>query len=160
MKGSISLATLALAAIALAPLALAQSAQKQQPKALTGTELVAWTQDQKAEPMPSTQTTPPPAQKPEQQAPSTPATAQQPAPAQQDDAHKTHDAHKTPAAQAFTGTVMKSGDTYVLKTADNMTYQLDDQTRAKDFEGKQVQVTGSLDSSNNTIKVQDIKQAS
>jgi uncharacterized protein DUF5818 len=155
MKGSISLATLALAAVALAPLALAQSAQNQaRPKALAGTELVAWSQDQKAEPMPSTQTTPPPAQKPEQQAPSTPASAQQPAPAQQDDAHK------TPAAQAFTGTVMKSGDTYVLKTADNMTYQLDDQTRAKDFEGKQVQVTGSLDSSNNTIKVQDIKQAS
>jgi hypothetical protein len=155
MKGSISLATLALAAIALAPLAQAQSAQKQQyPKALAGTELVAWTQDQKAEPMPSTQTTPPPEQKPDQQTPSTPATAQQPANAPQDDAHK------TPAAQSFTGTVMKSGDTYVLKTADNMTYQLDDQTRAKQFEGKQVQVNGSLDSSNNTIKVQDIKQAS
>jgi hypothetical protein len=149
MKGSISLATLALAAVTLAPIALAQSAQKQErPKALAGTELVAWTQDQKAEPMPSTQTTPPPQQKPDQQTPSTPANGQQ------------DDAHKTPAAQAFTGTVMKSGDTYVLKTADNMTYQLDDQARAKQYEGKQVQITGSLDSATSTIKVQDIKQAS
>jgi len=55
---------------------------------------------------------------------------------------------------------MKSGDNYVLKTADNMTYQLDDQSRAKQYEGKQVQVTGSLDATNNTIKVQDIKAAS
>jgi hypothetical protein len=55
---------------------------------------------------------------------------------------------------------MKSGDTYVLKTADNMTYQLDDQARAKQYEGKQVQITGSLDSATSTIKVQDIKQAS
>ena len=38
--------------------------------------------------------------------------------------------------------------------------QLDDQARAKQFEGKQVQVTGSLDSSSQTIKVQDIKAAS
>jgi hypothetical protein len=147
MKGSITLAALALAA--LAPIALAQSAQKQErPKALTGTELVAWTQDQKAEPMPSNQTTPPPQQQPDKQAPSTPVKGQQ------------DDAHKTPAAQAFTGTIMKSGDTYVLKTADNMTYQLDDQARAKQYEGKQVQVTGSLDASSNTIKVQDIKAAS
>jgi hypothetical protein len=48
---------------------------------------------------------------------------------------------------------------FVLKTSDNMTYQLDDQARAKEYEGKQVQVTGSLDSGSNTIKVQDIKQA-
>lgn len=149
MKGSISLATLALAAAALAPIALAQSAQKQErPKAQAGAELVAWTQDQKAEPMPSTQPTPPPQQQPDKQTPSTPANGQQ------------DDAHKTPAAQSFTGTIMKSGDTYVLKTTDNMTYQLDDQARAKQYEGKQVQITGSLDSSSNTIKVQDIKAAS
>jgi hypothetical protein len=149
MKRGIFLVTLALAVVTLASAALAQSAQKQEyPKALAGTELVAWTQDQKAEPMPSTQTTPPPQQQPDQQAPSAPVNGQQ------------DDAHKTPAAQAFSGTIMKSGDTYVLKTADNMTYQLDDQSRAKQFEGKQVQVTGSLDSTNNTIKVQDIKAAS
>jgi hypothetical protein len=65
---------------------------------------------------------------------------------------------KEPAAQAFTGMIMKSGHTYVLQTADNVTYQLDDQERAKEYEGKQVQVTGSLDKSANMIKVRDIKQ--
>jgi len=56
------------------------------------------------------------------------------------------------------GMIMKSGGTYVLQTADNVTYQLDDQERAKQYEGKQVQVTGSLDKSANLIKVRDIKQ--
>ena len=147
MKNSISLAALTLAALTIAPMALAQSPQKQQrPKSQPGTELVAWTQDQKTEPMPS-QTTQPPQEKPNTQTPSTPT-------------GQADDTHKQAAAQAFTGTILKSGDSFVLKTADNMTYQLDDQARAKNFEGKQVQVTGSLDSSNSTIKVQDIKQAS
>jgi hypothetical protein len=147
MKRSISLAALTLAALTLAPMALAQSSQKHQsPNLRPGTELVAWTQDQKTEPMPS-QTTTAPQEKPNTQTPSTPT-------------GQAGDTHKQPAAQAFSGTIMKSGDNYVLKTADNMTYQLDDQSRAKQYEGKQVQVTGSLDATNNTIKVQDIKAAS
>jgi Protein of unknown function (DUF5818) len=147
MKRSISLAALTLAALTLAPMALGQSSQKHQnPTMKPGTELVAWTQDQKTEPMPS-QTTTAPQEKPNTQTPSTPT-------------GQADDTHKQPAAQAFTGTIMKSGENYVLKTADNMTYQLDDQSRAKQFEGKQVQVTGSLDATNNTIKVQDIKAAS
>ncbi len=148
MKRSTSLVALALAALTMAPMALAQSSQKQQhPDMRPGAELVAWTQDQKTEPMPS-QTTTAPQEKPNTQTPSTPT-------GQADDTHK-----QPAAAQAFTGTIMKSGDTYVLKTADNMTYQLDDQSRVKEFEGKQVQVTGSLDQSSSMIKVQDIKAAS
>jgi len=147
MKATISLAALTLATLTLAPMVVAQSSQNQErSKAQPGTQLVAWTQDQKAQPMPS-QTTTPPKEQPNTQTPSTPT-------------GQADDTHKQPAAQAFTGTIMKSGDNYVLKTADNMTYQLDDQARAKQFEGKQVQVTGSLDSSSSTIKVQDIKQAS
>ena len=65
---------------------------------------------------------------------------------------------KQPAAQAFTGMIVKSGGMYVLQTAENVTYQLDDQERAKAYEGKQVQVTGSLDKSANMIKISDIKQ--
>ena len=65
---------------------------------------------------------------------------------------------KQPATQAFTGMIVKSEGTYVLQTAENVTYQLDDQERAKAYEGKQVQVTGSLDKSANMIKVSDIKQ--
>lgn len=100
-------------------------------RAQNGKSLVAWTQDQKAQPMPETQM------------PNTPA---------QDDVQK------APAAQAFTGMIVKSGESYVLQTVDNVTYQLDDQEKAKAYEGKQVQVTGSLDKSANMIKVRDIKQ--
>ena len=138
--------TLALAGSLLAPMALAQGSHPRMDMK-AGTELVAWTQDQKPEPAPATQATPPD-QKPQTETPSSPARSAQ------------DSTQKQPAAQAFTGTVVKSGETYVLKTSDNMTYQLDDQARAKDYEGKQVQVTGSLDSSNNPIKVQDIRSAS
>jgi hypothetical protein len=148
MKRNIWLATLALAVGVLGPMPLAKSSSQKQehPKAQPGTQLVAWTQDRKAEPMPSTQTTPPAQQQPDTQTPGTPAKAQQ-------------DDTKHRAARAFTGTIIKSGDVYVLQTSDNMTYQLDDQERARQYEGKQVQVTGSLDKNNDTIKVRDIKQA-
>jgi len=135
MKRNVSLTAVALTAFALAPLALAQSATPQGGK--KGPDLLAFAQQQKAQPMPQMQT------------PSTPV----------EQAHGDAQQQQPAAARSFTGTIVKAGDVYVLKTSDNMTYQLDDQSRAKDFEGKQVQVTGSLDSGNNTIKVQDIKQA-
>ena len=142
----VTLITVALAGFALAPIALAQGAHPRMDMK-AGSELVAWTQDQKPQPVPATQATPPD-QKPQTETPSSPARAQ-------DSTQK-----PMPAGQLFTGMVVKSGNTYVLKTSDNMTYQLDDQSRAKEYEGKQVQVTGSLDSSNNMIRVQDIKSAS
>lgn len=155
MKRNMALSALVLALVVLELMALGQSSSQKQehPKAQAGTELVAWTQDQRAERMPSTQATPPAQQQPDTQTPRTPAEGQQNDTAQQDDAQK------HPAAQSFMGTIMKSGDIYVLQTSDNMTYQLDDQERARQYEGKQVQVTGSLDKSTNTIKVRDIKQA-
>jgi hypothetical protein len=55
---------------------------------------------------------------------------------------------------------MMENDHYVLKTSDNNTYQLDDQERAKEYEGKQVQVMGVLNSETNMIRVRDIKMAS
>jgi hypothetical protein len=61
------------------------------------------------------------------------------------------------AAQSFVGTIMKSGDSYVLKTIDQGTYRLDDQPRAQKFCGKVVEVTGNLDAPHNTIRVQEIK---
>jgi len=63
-------------------------------------------------------------------------------------------------ASSFAGTVMMENDHYVLKTSDNNTYQLDDQERAKEYEGKQVQVMGVLNSETNMIRVRDIKMAS
>lgn len=151
MRQEISLVTLALS-VALVPMALAQGSQKpKNPYPQPGTELIAWSQAQKPNPVPSPKPVPLPDQQPEQR----PDTQQptHPAYGQQDDAQKPS------AAQSFAGTILKSGDKYVLKTADNMTYQLDDQSRAQSYEGKQVQVTGSLDTASNTIKVQDIKAA-
>ena len=60
---------------------------------------------------------------------------------------------------SFSGTVVKIGKHYVLKT-DKMTYQLDDETKAKQFEGKQVNVSGTLDKSTSIIRVTDIQPAS
>jgi len=45
---------------------------------------------------------------------------------------------------------------YILRSSfDQMTYALDDQEKAKSFEGKDVKVTGTLDAQTNTIHVAD-----
>ena len=63
--------------------------------------------------------------------------------------------------QTFVGKVAKAGGKYVLKDMTNkMTYMLDDQERAKAFEGKSVKVTGMLDTQTNTIRVAAIEPAS
>ena len=59
-------------------------------------------------------------------------------------------------SNSFSGTVVKSGDKYVLQVG-SMTYQLDDQDKAKQFEGKQVKVNGSLDKATSTIHITDIQ---
>ena len=65
----------------------------------------------------------------------------------------------TQTQNSFSGTVVKVGKHYVLKT-DKMTYRLDDETKAKQFEGKQVKVTGSLDSATSVLHVTDISPVS
>src|SRR5205823_10736323 len=61
-------------------------------------------------------------------------------------------------APPITGTVVKEGDKYVLQSS-GMSYQLDDQEKAKKFEGQQVKVNGDLDKSTKTIRVSDIAAA-
>lgn len=56
---------------------------------------------------------------------------------------------------AMTGTVVKAGGKYVLKT-DTMTYQLDDQDMAQKYEGREVKVNGSVDSATSIIHVTDL----
>jgi hypothetical protein len=70
-------------------------------------------------------------------------------------------------SQTFMGTIGKSKGTLVLKTgyatndpSTKTTYKLDDQEKAKDYVGKNVKITGTLDASTNTIHVSDIKPAS
>ena len=68
-----------------------------------------------------------------------------------------------PAAdsQTFTGQIAKAGGKYVLKdTTTQSTYKLDDQDRAKQFEGKTVKVVGKLDSQSNMIRVSTIEPGS
>jgi hypothetical protein len=49
-------------------------------------------------------------------------------------------------ARPSQGAIVKARNHYVLKT-DRMTYQLDDDTKAKQFEGKQANVSGTVDKS-------------
>jgi Protein of unknown function (DUF5818) len=60
---------------------------------------------------------------------------------------------------SFTGTVVKAGGKYVLKTSDT-NYRLDDQNKAKQFVGQQVKINGTLDSNTSMIHISDISPLS
>jgi hypothetical protein len=63
--------------------------------------------------------------------------------------------------QTTTGKIAQSSDgKYVLVDSKGIMYQLDDQSAAEKFNGKKVRVSGTVDSSSNTIHVADIKPAS
>jgi hypothetical protein len=58
-------------------------------------------------------------------------------------------------SQSFSGTIVKSGDKYVLQdAASGKTYDIDHQDQVKQYEGKKVRVHGTLDASANMIHVQ------
>jgi len=59
--------------------------------------------------------------------------------------------------QKFEGKISRSGDSLVLEDkVDRISYQLDDQQLAGLLEGKDVKITGRLDSDSNTIYISDI----
>ena len=107
-------------------------------------------------------------QTPDQQtSPSTPS-AQQPSetpqtpPAQAPNQTPSQPGQTAPEAQAqtqesngqvFAGTVVKTGDKYVLQMADGTAYDLDHQDLVKKYEGKQVRVKGTLDQDTKTIHI-------
>src|SRR5216684_328660 len=67
----------------------------------------------------------------------------------------------TKDAQAFTGRIVKENGKVVLKDPVTKTsYQIDDVSKAKQFMGKQVKVTGKLDMNTNTIRVDTIEPMS
>lgn len=68
-------------------------------------------------------------------------------------------ATSTDSQNSFTGSIVKSGGKYQLRSGGN-SYDLDDQAQAKSFAGKDVKVNGTLDKSSNTIKVTSIEPAS
>ncbi len=62
--------------------------------------------------------------------------------------------------KTFNGRIFNDGDNFVLEDPGSKTpYQLDDQVKAKEYQGKNVRVTGTLDAKNNLIHVQTIEEA-
>jgi hypothetical protein len=58
------------------------------------------------------------------------------------------------SAQSFEGKITRSGDKLVLQeNASKTAYQLDDQDKAKPYEGKNVKVMATVDASDNTLHV-------
>lgn len=87
-----------------------------------------------------------------------------PAPAQIADAvlkpSATQSDDQTKDAQTFLGRItQKEGKFVLVDTNNKATFQLDDQEKAKPFDGKAVKVTGKLDPDNNIIHVLDIQEA-
>ena len=59
--------------------------------------------------------------------------------------------------QKFEGKILRANDRLILEDkTKKVTYELDDQQLSQLFEGKEVKVTGSLDSETNTIAISDI----
>jgi hypothetical protein len=104
----------------------------------------------------------PAAQQPEQPtqppASQSPATQPQSQPGQQpDQAAPPADSSaqpQQPSGQTFSGTIVKSGDKFVLQDDKGTTYDIDHQDVVKKFEGKRVRVVGTLDSTGKMIHVQ------
>jgi len=106
----------------------------------------------------------PTAQSPATQAPTTPPTF--PRTASKPDSQQAPTAQQSPGspetsakiAKVFTGTITQDKNGYVLQIGDQK-YKLDDQSKAKEYEGKHVKVQGSLDRDNNVIRVDKIEEA-
>jgi cytoskeletal protein RodZ len=128
------------------------------------------TPDQQAQQPSSSPNTTPPQSTPDTQAPSsqspssqTPDTTQSPDSAPPSSRTPESGAQQPPSGaadsgaaagtQTFSGTVVKSGDKYVLKDDSGHTYDIDHQDEVKKFEGKRVRVQGTLDASSNKIMV-------
>ena len=80
--------------------------------------------------------------------------------AQQQPAQQPDSPGSASEAKTFTGKIVKDGDKLVLTDADGkMTYQIDDQQKAKAFLNKSVKVTGILDASTGIIRVSAIEPA-
>ena len=132
------------ALLALSPLAFSQDVPQPAtplPAAFVGPQLIMWSELQKPQPIPEPL---PPPEKPDQDQSGQQPSQQQPG---QPEPATSSQSQGQPSAQTFTGTIVKDGANYVLK-ANGTAYQIDDQAKARAYEGKQVKITGSLDKSN------------
>jgi hypothetical protein len=151
MKRETSLLGVLILSFLTTPLLLAQGNQSDTrpvlPSEILGPQLIAWSQAQRPQPVP--QPLPPPARPTAQPDPQPEQPASPPLQQQQQ-----------PAAQTFSGTIVKDGGTYVLKVSRDSSYRLDDQDKAKQYEGKQVRIAGTLDANTNSIHVTSIELVS
>jgi hypothetical protein len=146
--------TSSLAAFALltlsAPLVFSQGVQRQPspvpPSEILGPQLIAWSQVQKPQPVPAPLPPPDrPVQSEQQTGQAGSKTPQEPAP-------------QPPTAQTLTGTIIKDGGRYLLRVSSSTTtYELDDQERAKRYEGKQVKVVGAPSATGNSFHIVSIE---
>ena len=85
--------------------------------------------------------------------------AQQQAPAQQQPRQQV-DTGSGQTARNLEGKIVKSGNQLMFQeAASQTTYQLDDQDKAKQFEGKKVKVVATVDPTSNLLHVVDIASA-
>ncbi len=105
----------------------------------------------------ATQPTDPTAQRPGTEAPSQTQTPPSQTPNQGSQAAPDSSSQTSASAgegQSFSGTIVKSGDKFMLQDADTgKSYDIDHQEQVKQYEGKKVRVHGTLDA-NNKIHVQ------
>jgi Protein of unknown function (DUF5818) len=76
-------------------------------------------------------------------------------------AHQGPEDSKPPKSKAgkerqFVGTVVKESAGYSLRVGE-LSYKLDDQERARSYEGRSVKVVGTLDKQTNTITIEKIE---
>ena len=147
MKRETSLLSALAFLLVTAPLMVTQNPQSQPspalPSDILGPQLIAWSQTQTPQPVPQPlprRSVPQPDQQPESASPS--AQPQQ------------------PTVQRFTGTIVKTDGVYVLKVSSTNEYQLDDQEKAKQYEGKQVTVRSTLDAKGSSLHVINIELVS
>jgi Protein of unknown function (DUF5818) len=76
-----------------------------------------------------------------------------PPPSQQQAAPDSQSPSQQAQAQTFAGTIVKSGDKYVLQDAGGTSYDIDRQDLVKSHEGKKVRISGTLDPDGKTIHV-------
>lgn len=144
--------------LATAPMLLAQQETPQpapgRSNQVLGQQLIVWSQMQKPEPVPQQPKPLPPPDAQDHQSPTPGAQSQ----SQQIPRNSQSETDGTQSiSKTFTGTIAKVDGRYVIETAGNMAYQIDDQQKASHYEGKRVKVVGSLDRTTGMIHVNSIE---
>jgi hypothetical protein len=138
MKRAMSVA-FTMALLSIEPLLLAQENQSPLPSDVLGPQLIAWSQQQKPQPVPQPLPDPPSQHKDQQSAqPASPQAPQQ------------------PDVRTFTGKIVRDRSEYVLQVSDAV-YHLDDQRKAQAYEGKDVKLVGILGEDSHSIRVSSIE---